>query len=90
MLTTNEIIDSCPKFPCRLTKFQANILKRDFILNENEIQKQPDQKTLLYKYYYTYNTKQYMLLEEFLFRDNETVIDINRAIGRNYYLCIVD
>ncbi|HCX73774.1 MAG TPA: hypothetical protein DHM37_08655 [Candidatus Cloacimonas sp.] len=86
MKTTLQIIDSCPKFPYRISSEQADLLKRDFVLDVEQIQRQNNPKTLLYKYFYQYNSENYMLLEEFLFRDNETLLDIKRAIGRNYYL----
>jgi len=86
MISTPQIIKDCTKFPCRISEFKAEILKKDFELDENQIQKQKDQKNLLYKYFYQYCNEQYMLLEEFLFRDNETFLDIKRAMGKNYYL----
>ena len=85
-MTIANIIDSCPKFPCHISEIKAKTLKYYFKLDEEDIQRQQDQKALLYKYFYQYDNEQYMLLEEFLFRDNETFLDIKRAIGKNYYL----
>lgn len=86
MITTPQIIKECTKFPCRIAKFKAEILKQDFVLDENEIQQQNNPKTLLYKYFYQHCQEKFVLLEEFMFRDNETFLDIKRAIGKNYYL----
>ena len=73
-------------FPCKLNRFEGKILKQHFILDENSIHKQEDKKDISYRYFKEINGYKYTLLEEYLFRDREIVLDIKRAIGVNYYL----
>ncbi len=74
------------KFPCKLNKFEGEILKQQFILDENSVHQQKDKKDITYKYSLEIEGVKYTLIEEYLFRDRETILDIKRAIGVNYYL----
>ena len=81
-----NIIKAKEKFPCKLNKFEGETLKQHFILDENSINKQEDKKDISYKYYQEIEGVKYILIEEYMFRVRETVLDIKRAIGVNYYL----
>jgi len=81
-----NIIKMKGKFPCKLNKFEGEILKQQFILDENSVHQQKDKKDITYKYSLEIEGVKYTLIEEYLFRDRETILDIKRAIGVNYYL----
>jgi len=81
-----NMIKAKDKFPCKLNKFEGEILKQHFILDENSVHKQEDKKDVAYTYFKEIEGVKYTLVEEYMFRDREVVLDIKRAIGVNYYL----
>lgn len=76
------------KFPCKLKIEEGKFLKK--IFEQISMRRHENSKELYYKYIYTWKDHDFVLTEEYLFRDNETVLDIKRSIGQNYYLKIQD
>lgn len=72
------------KLPRRLKSEEGDYLKSFF----QQIASHCDEssKEIYFKYSYDYQEQSYILTEEYLFRDKETVLDIKRAITKNYYL----
>ena len=81
-----SIISRQKKFPCKLSRIEGEILKKHFDLQPINTSTQKDIKDIGYRYIKEIEGKTYVLLEEYLFRDRETFLDIKRAIGINYYL----
>ncbi len=81
-----SIISRKKKFPCKLSRMEGEILKKHFAFQPINTKAQKDKKDISYKYIKEIEGKTYILLEEYLFRDRETFLDIKRAIGINYYL----
>ena len=81
-----NIINSKKTIPCKLSRFEGEILKQEFILDENSVHKQENKKDISYRYFKEIDGSKYTLVEEYMFRDREIVLDIKRAIGVNYYL----
>ena len=46
-------------------------------------------KELYFQYSFDYKKKHFILTEEYLFRENESILDIKRAIMKNYYLKMI-
>lgn len=74
------------KFPCKLSKADGVILKKQFELDKKSLNNPKDKTNIEYIYYKEYNKKKYILVEEYMFRDGETVLEIERSIDVNYYL----
>lgn len=72
------------KLPRKLSETEGILLKQYF----EQISSHQDKnaKELYFKYTYEVDSENYILTEEYLFRDYETVLDIRRAIARNYYI----
>ncbi|MBN2461165.1 MAG: hypothetical protein JXB60_06110 [Candidatus Cloacimonetes bacterium] len=81
-----KILASKKRFPCRLDNIEGDICKEYFVLDTEHIQNQHHWKELQFRYHGRIDNEEYLLLEEYMFRDNETILDIKRAIGKNYYL----
>jgi hypothetical protein len=77
-----EILEA--KLPRRLKSEEGDFLKIYF----QQITSHCDEnsKEIYFKYSYDWQNNSYILTEEYLFRDKETVLDIKRAITKNYYL----
>lgn len=76
-------------FPCRLDKSEGETLKKFFHLDEGFLASRKERghlDDLEFKYIYEEEGIKYILLEEYLFKENTLVLDINAAIGVNYYL----
>jgi len=82
----NQIIFTLNRFPRKLSAAEGRLLKRSFELIVDKAVKDEDAKSL--RFYYKKEVKGviYLLAEEYLFRDRETHLEINRAITVNYYL----
>ncbi|MFO7895970.1 MAG: hypothetical protein R6U84_03470 [Candidatus Cloacimonadales bacterium] len=70
--------------PARLPAEEGELLKRYF----RQIASRCDEnsKEIYFKYAYDWQEQSYILTEEYLFRDQETVLDLKRAITKNFYL----
>jgi hypothetical protein len=81
-----QIIFALNRFPRKLSTAEGKFLKRSFELILDKTVKDIDAKSI--RYYYKKEVKgiTYLLAEEYLFRDRETHLEINRAITVNYYL----
>ncbi|TDT68641.1 hypothetical protein EV215_1708 [Hypnocyclicus thermotrophus] len=81
---TIEILNSIDNFPKKIEKKKGEILKQDFILDSNF--KQNSLKNLERRYYFNKDNEKYILIEEFLFKENEMEIKLENAITINYYI----
>jgi len=86
----SEILKTKKKFPCLIDNKEAEILKDFFHLDQKKINQQSQVKELHIFYHFVIAKKKYTLLEEYLFRDNETILELNRAIGKNFYLDLTE
>lgn len=68
----------------KLPNIEGEFLKTNFEFSSQKIVE--NSKELYFKYQKEFDGNLYILTEEYLFRDNESLLDIKRAIGRNYYL----
>jgi hypothetical protein len=82
---TIEILNSINNFPKKIDKKIGEKLKRDFIL-DNSFSNKNSVKNLERRYYFNNNNEKYILIEEFLFKENESEITIENAIDINYYI----
>lgn len=81
-----EIIKKCGKFPCKLSKNDGETLAEIFEFAKNSLNNQEESRTIEYFYKYNVEGNRYILIEEFLFMDQDEAIDISKAIDKNYYL----
>jgi len=87
-----EIMDIIIKkdfFPCKLQKQEGEALKKIFKLDEKFLLSRKEREhldDLEFKYTFEEDGIRYVLLEEYLFKENSPVLDIHSAIGVNYYL----
>jgi len=76
-------------FPCKLQKQEGETLKKFFKLDEKFLLSRQERKhldDLEFKYTFEEEGIKYILLEEYLFKENSPVLDVHSAIGVNYYL----
>ncbi len=85
-MKAEDIIASKRNFPCVLNKEEGEIIKKEFHSLNSYIDKQKDLKDIELKYTKSINGSTYVLIEEFMFREKESVLDINEILGVNYYL----
>lgn len=81
-----KIIFSRDNFPRMIKKEEGELLKNYFDLDENFRGRSEEKTNLERRYIRIIGENKYSLLEEFLFRENEAAIEMNKAIGVNYYL----
>jgi len=87
-----EVMDIIIKknfFPCKLQKQEGETLKKFFKLDEKFLLSRQEREhldDLEFKYTFEEEGVKYILLEEYLFKENSPVLDIHSAIGVNYYL----
>ncbi|BDU49974.1 hypothetical protein [Haliovirga abyssi] len=77
------------KFPCKISKEDGGILKKQFELDKKSLNNPKDKTDIEYIYYKEYNKRKYVLIEEYMFRDGETVLEVERAIDVNYFLNVL-
>lgn len=88
----NEMMDILIKktfFPCKIKKQEGETLKKFFHMDEKFLLSRLEREhldDLEFKYFYEEEGIKYILLEEYLFKENTLVMDIHSAIGVNYYL----
>lgn len=81
----SQILAGKTNFPCRLNRWEGEIIKQQMQLLEDMV-KSEEHKSIKRRYIGNICDHEYILLEEYQFREGETVLDIKRAIGVNYYL----
>ncbi len=81
-----DVILKNQNFPRMLSKNDGASLKKYFELDMDFSGGNKGSGDLEFRYYYSQGEDRYVLIEEYLFRENEMVLDISRAIGVNYYL----
>lgn len=81
-----EILDSKKKFPCKINKKEGKILTENFERDKTFHDDHNDKKDIEFRYFKKNHNAEYVLIEEYMFRDNETYFELNRAIDINYYL----
>jgi len=81
-----KFVLSIKKMPCKLSNLEGRSLKQFFSLIPHENTLEKNVKSLRFRYEMELNKEKYLLLEEYLFREKETHLDLNRAIAINYYL----
>lgn len=86
MSKVTDILENYDQFPCKISEEEGMTLKNDFKLLKNSLKKQNVKGDVEFKYYKDIDGKNYILIEEYLFRDGETFLDIKKSIGINYYL----
>ena len=74
------------QLPRLLQKSEGKFLKLQFEFSSKKIVE--NSKELYFKYQKEFEGCLYILTEEYLFRDHESILDVNRAIAVNYYLKI--
>jgi hypothetical protein len=82
----HSILLKINKFPCKLPIEEGRILKQDFQQIKKTTPNLTNSKSLRFKYWKEIDDADYFLIEEYLFNDRETVLDIRHAITINYYL----
>jgi len=85
-----DVIVSKSHFPCKIELVEGIILKKFFTVDEkfNEERRGKIQVQEL-EYRYTFISEEnikYYLLEEYLFKENETIFTVENSVGVNYYL----
>ena len=88
-MSDKDIIDillRVKKFPCKLPSAEGKRLKLVFKQIPQEVPNLTNAKSLRFKYKKEFDGAEYFLIEEYLFNDRETILDINHAIIINYYL----
>ena len=81
-----DILMKSDKFPRMLSKNEGSSLKKYFEVDETFKSEFKGSGDMEFRYYYSGNGDRYVLIEEYLFRENEPVFEISRAVGVNYYL----
>ncbi len=84
-----DIIVEKEFYPCKIKKQEGETLKKFFKIDEEFLISRKNREhldDLEFKYVYEDDQGKYTLLEEYLFKENALVLDINLAIGVNYYL----
>lgn len=87
-----EIMDIILKkdhFPCLLKKTEGQTLKKIFKIDEVFISNRKNRNhvdDLEFRYIYKDEHNIFILIEEYLFKENEAVLNIENSIGVNYYL----
>lgn len=81
-----EIISKIDHFPFKLKKTEGELLKESFVLDKRIFNEQEEVRDIKYRYTKNIDGLDYVLIEEFMFKDNETEFDIFRAIGVNFYI----
>lgn len=81
-----KILSEIDDFPTKLNKHNGEILQKNFTYITNESDNEKFSKSIKYKYVRKIDNNEYILIVEYLFRDNEVILDIQRAIGKNYYI----
>ena len=82
-----EILKRIKNFPCKISRTDGEIIKNNFELQPVRKDNDKRNKTVLeFRYFKEINGVKYTLLEEYLFRDRETFLDLKRAVGKNFYL----
>jgi len=74
------------KLPAKIDKDLATKIKEKATLLKTH--RDENAKELYFQYSFDYKGKNFILTEEYLFRENESILDIKRAIMKNYYLRI--
>ena len=80
------IINNITKFPCKLKKEEGRFIKRELIKDKELIHDDLGKKDIELKYHGVIGGRKYILVEEYLFRENETLLNIKNSIGVNYYI----
>lgn len=76
-------------FPCKLSKEEGRVLRDIFQIDDNFTKDRASRghlEDIEFRYTYSENRDTYILLEEYLFKENTQILDITQAIGINYYL----
>ncbi len=81
-----DVVLNSQKFPRMLSKKEGISLKKYFELDTDFGGGYKGSGDLEFRYYYSKGEDRYVLIEEYLFKENELILDISRAIGVNYYL----
>ncbi len=86
MSTAVEIIKKHEIFPCKMSRSEGEILAEVFEFAKSSLNNQEESRTIEYFYKYEIEGEKYVLVEEFLFMDQDEAIDITKAIDKNYFL----
>ena len=81
-----QIVREKNKFPIKLRNEEGEILTEYFDFDKKILNEQNDVRDIKYRYTKEIDGNIYILLEEFMFKDGETELDVMKSIGRNYYL----
>ncbi|MGM0507554.1 MAG: hypothetical protein ACQERZ_00055 [Fusobacteriota bacterium] len=81
-----RFLKSIKKFPIRLSPTEAELLKPKFQLDKKFLDKQDDKSDIEYRYFSEVDEYKYILIEEFMFKEGEVFLNIENAIGKNYFL----
>jgi hypothetical protein len=82
-----DVVNGIKNFPCRISRNDGEILKKNFDYHpEVKDNRRKNKSTLEFRYFKEIDGNKYTLLEEYLFRDRETFLDLKRAVGKNFYL----
>ena len=81
-----DILEEKDNFPRIIPKKQGEILKNEFKLDREFMERQNDKNDMEYRYFKEVNGEKYILIVEYLFKDGEPFLKIENAIDVNYYL----
>lgn len=81
-----EVISAINKYPSKIATADGRKLKKIFAAVEQVKTTIGNTKSLRFKYKKKIDDHDYLLLEEYLFNERETILDIKHAIAVNYYL----
>lgn len=82
----SKIVSAIEKFPSKITSRDGRILKQSFEQIELFKTNCENTKSLRFKYRKIINDEEYLLMEEYLFNERETILELKHAITVNYYL----
>ena len=86
MLNCEDILSKFTSFPTIVDKTDAQVLKDGFEFDKKVLNEQECRKDIKYRYKKNIDGSDYILIEEYFFKDNETSLDLRNALGTNYYL----
>ena len=81
-----NLIAKIKDFPAKIDTVIGDLIKENLkdmksvrVLNKSA-------KTIMYKYFFELKKQNYILIEEYLFKERETNFDLRRAVGKNFYI----
>ena len=81
-----NLINKIKEFPSKIDTIIGELLKENLVEVESVRVLNKSAKTIMYKYFFKLEEINYILIEEYLFKERETNFDLRRAVGKNFYI----